>query len=154
MTPTVMLHTKLKIYESMIFSLLPWINYGTSKSNQAYWNTYRQHLNKLRGDSEWCYWNGIIWSWANLFFRKKITFEIKWTLQNFNKVSEKLRLIKFPDYSNHACAINAYKDFVAKFLSVVYSFTSTRTLGVKSNTKPWFNIDVLNVIQNCDNWHR
>ena len=61
---------------------------------------------------------------------------------------DKLRSIKFPDYSNHTCVNHAYQDFVTKFLSAVDSVLPIRTLRVKSNTKPWFDIDVLNSIQN------
>ena len=32
--------------------------------------------------------------------------------------------------------------------SAVYSVSPIRALRVKSNTKPWFDIDVLNAIQN------
>ena len=61
---------------------------------------------------------------------------------------DKLRSIKFPDYSNHTCVNHAYQDFVTKFLSAVDSVLPIRTLRVKSNTKPWFDIDVLNSIRN------
>ena len=61
---------------------------------------------------------------------------------------DKLRSIKFPDYSNHTCVNHAYQDFVTKFLSAVDFVLPIRTLRVKSNTKPWFDIDVLNSIQN------
>ena len=43
---------------------------------------------------------------------------------------------------------HAYQHVVTKFLSAVNSFSSIRTLRVKSNTKPCFDIDVLNVIRN------
>ena len=45
---------------------------------------------------------------------------------------DKLRLIKFPDYSNHACVNNAYQDFVAKFLSAAKFVSPIRILGVKT----------------------
>ena len=48
---------------------------------------------------------------------------------------EKLRAIKFPDYSNHTCVNDAYQDFVTKFLSVIDFVAPIRTLRVKSNTK-------------------
>ena len=35
-------------------------------------------------------WNAIISSWVNLLFKKNVVFENKWTLQNVNKVNEKL----------------------------------------------------------------
>ena len=59
----------------------------------------------------------------------------------------KLRSIKFPDYSNHICVNDAYQDFFIKFLSTVDSVLPIRTLRVKSNIKPWFDIDVLNAFK-------
>ena len=59
---------------------------------------------------------------------------------------DKLRSIKFFGYSNHTCVSNAYQDFVTKFLSAVDSISPIRTLRVKSNTKPWFDIDVLKML--------
>ena len=59
---------------------------------------------------------------------------------------DKLRSIKFFDYSNHTCVNNAYQDFVTKFLSAVDSISPIRTLRVKSNTKPWFDIDILKML--------
>ena len=48
---------------------------------------------------------------------------------------DKLRSIKFPEYSNHTCVNDAYQDFVTKFLSAVDSLSPVRTLRLKSNTK-------------------
>ena len=67
---------------------------------------------------------------------------------------EKLRSIKFPDYSNHTSVNDAYEDFIIRFLSAVNSVPLIRTLTVKSNTKPWFDIDVLNAIRNCDKHYK
>ena len=67
---------------------------------------------------------------------------------------EKLRAIKFPDYSNHTCVNDAYQDFVTKFLSVIDFVAPIRTLRVKSNTKPWFDTNVLNAIRNRDKHYR
>ena len=63
---------------------------------------------------------------------------------------EKLRSIKFPDYSNHTCVIDACQDFVTKFLSEADSVSPIITLRVKSNTKLWFDINFLNAIGNRD----
>ena len=67
---------------------------------------------------------------------------------------DKLRSMKFPDDSNHTCVNHAYQDFITKFLSAVDSVSPIRTLRVKSNTKPWFDIDVLNAIQNRDKLYK
>ena len=53
---------------------------------------------------------------------------------------EQLRAIKFPDCSNYTSVDDACQDFVTKFLSVIGFVTPVRTLSVKSNTKPWFDI--------------
>ena len=42
---------------------------------------------------------------------------------------EKLRSIKFPDYSNHTCVIDACQDFVTKFLSEADSVSPIITLS-------------------------
>ena len=65
----------------------------------------------------------------------------------------RLRSTKFPDYSNNNCVNDAYQGFVTKFLSVNDSVVATRTLRVKPNIKPWFDIDVLHVIPNRDKEH-
>ena len=67
---------------------------------------------------------------------------------------EQLRAVKFPDYSNYTCVNDAYQDFVTKFLSVIDFVAPIRTLGAKSGTKPWFDIDVLNAIRNSDKHNR
>ena len=48
----------------------------------------------------------------------------------------------------------AYLDFVKKFLSVIDFAASIITLKVKSNSKPWFDIHVLNAIQNRDKYYK
>ena len=57
---------------------------------------------------------------------------------------EQLKPIKFPEC--YAYVNDAYKNFVTKFLSVINFVTPITALGVKCNTKSWFDIDVLNVI--------
>ena len=49
---------------------------------------------------------------------------------------------------------DAYQDFVSKFLSVIDFVAPTRTLIVKSNNKPCFDIDVINAIRNQDKHHK
>ena len=48
----------------------------------------------------------------------------------------------------------AYQDFNTKFLSAVDSVSPIRALKVTSNTKPWFDIDVLNAIRNRDKHYK
>ena len=68
--------------------------------------------------------------------------------------ADKLKSIKFTDYSNHTCVNDAYQDFVTRFLSAIDSVSPIRTLTVKSNTKPWFDFDVLNAIRKRDKHHK
>ena len=63
---------------------------------------------------------------------------------------DKLRSITFSDYSNYTCVNHAYQSFVTKFLSAFDSVSQIRTLRLKSNTKPWFDINVLTAIRNHD----
>ena len=67
---------------------------------------------------------------------------------------DKLRSIKFPDYSHHTIVNHAFQDFVTKFLSAVDSVSPIRPLRVKSNTKPRFDIDVINAIRNRDKHYK
>ena len=56
---------------------------------------------------------------------------------------DKLKSMKFPDYSNHICLNNSYQEFATKFyLSAADSISPIRTLRMKSNTKPSFDVDV------------
>ena len=63
---------------------------------------------------------------------------------------EQLRVIKFPDYSTNNCANDAYQEFATKFWSVIDFVAPIRTLRVKYNTKPWFDIKVWGAIRNRD----
>ena len=90
---------------------------------------------------------GLPDQWAHLFYKKNVAFETKWTLRNIYKVNEsyfveQLKAIQFSDYSNYTCVNDAYQDFLTKFLSVIDFVAPIRTLRVKFNTKPCFDIDV------------
>ena len=61
---------------------------------------------------------------------------------------EDLRSKKFIDYSNYKYVDNAYQDFVTTVSSVANFVLPIRTLRVKSNTKPLFDIDVFNTFRN------
>ena len=63
---------------------------------------------------------------------------------------EKLESVKFSDYSNYTCVNDAYQDFGVKFLFVIDFVAQVRTLRAKYNTKPWFDVNVLDVIWNHD----
>ena len=63
---------------------------------------------------------------------------------------EKLESVKFSGYSNYTCVNDAYQDFGVKFLFVMDFVAQVRTLRAKYNTKPWFDVNVLDVIWNHD----
>ena len=46
------------------------------------------------------------------------------------------------------------RTLLLSFLSAVNSASLMRTLRVKSNTKPWFDIDVLNAIRSRDKHYK
>ena len=46
-----------------------------------------------------------------------------------------------------------YRDFASKYLHVVDSISPIRTIRVKSKSKRWFDIDVLNTIQDLDKYY-
>ena len=147
MNPTDKFHPLLKIYESLPFSLSISIYCRANKNYRAYLNTYRSYVKKFnrKGDAGWHYWNGMIQPWAHLLYKKNVTFETNWTLQNITQMKflfEQLMKILFLDYSNYKCVNNAYQDFVRKFYLKLI------------NTKPWFDINVLNAIPNCDKHYR
>ena len=47
-----------------------------------------------------------------------------------------------------------YRDFASKYLHVVDSISPIRTIRVKSKSKRWFDIDVLNTIQDLDKYYK
>ena len=61
-----------------------------------------------------------------------------------------LRPISSINQSSYSRVNDAYKNFAIKFSSADGSFSTTETLRLKSNTKPWFHIDVLNAIPSHD----
>ena len=67
---------------------------------------------------------------------------------------DKLRAMQFPEYTKHTCVYDAYQVFVITFLSAVDSVVPIHSFVVKSNTNPWFDIDVLNAIGNRDNQYK
>ena len=99
----------------------------------------------------------------NLLLKKNIIFEIKWTLWDFTKVNEKLLrwnfcgTIKINKVSLllklYLCE-QCFQNFVTKFLAVVDFVDPVKTSRVKSNTKPCFDIDVLNAIRNRDKYFK
>ena len=81
----------------------------------------------------------------------KLNEHCKISIRSMKKYSneifvEQLTGKQFLDYSNYTCVNDSYQDFVTKFFSIIDFVAPITTLRVKSNTKPWFDIDGLNTI--------
>ena len=67
---------------------------------------------------------------------------------------EQKRKLKFPDYSNYTCVNGAYQDLITKFISVIDFVAPIKTLRVKFNTEPRFDINLLNASRNRKNHYK
>jgi hypothetical protein len=70
-------------------------------------------------------------------------------MKNYTKelFIQKLNEIQFPDYSIFENVNEAYSDFVTKFMSVIDSICPLRQVRIKTNTKPWFDGNILEAIR-------
>ena len=70
-------------------------------------------------------------------------------MKNYTKdlLIQKLSDIQFPDYSVSECVNEAYSDFVSKLMSVIDSISPSKQVRVKSNTKAWFDRNILEAIR-------
>ena len=89
----------------------------------------------------------------------KLNEHCKISIRSMKKYSneifvEQLTGKQFLDYSNYTCVNDSYQDFVTKFFSIIDFVAPITTLRVKSNTKPWFDIDGLNTIWKRDKHYR
>jgi len=71
------------------------------------------------------------------------------SMKNYTKelFIQKLNEIQFPDYSIFENVNEAYSDFVTKFMSVIDSICPLRQVRIKTNTKPWFDGNILEAIR-------
>ena len=70
-------------------------------------------------------------------------------MKNYTKdlFIQKLSEIQFPDYSVSECVNGAYSDFVSKLMNVIDSISPSKQVRVKSNTKAWFDRNILEAIR-------
>jgi len=71
------------------------------------------------------------------------------SMKNYTKelFIQKLSAMQFPDYSIFESVNEAYSDFVTKFMTVIDSISPLRQVRVKTNTKPWFDGNILEAIR-------
>ena len=71
------------------------------------------------------------------------------SMKNYTKDTfiQKLSEIQFPDYSVSECVNGAYSDFVSKLMNVIDSISPSKQVRVKSNTKAWFDRNILEAIR-------
>jgi len=60
---------------------------------------------------------------------------------------QKLSEIQFPDYSIFESINEAYTDFITKFMIAIDSISPLKQVRVKTNTKPWFDGNILEAIR-------
>ena len=71
------------------------------------------------------------------------------SIKNYTKdlFIQKLSEIQFPDYSVSECVNGAYSDFVSKLMNAIDSISPSKQVRVKSNTKAWFDRNILEAIR-------
>ena len=66
-----------------------------------------------------------------------------YTAKNF---VEHLTKIDFPNYKTYFCVNMAYLDFITKLIDVIDSLCPSEKVRIKGNTKPWFDSEVISII--------
>ena len=61
--------------------------------------------------------------------------------------NQKLSEVQFPDYSSFENVNEAYADISSKLIGVIDSIAPLKQIRLKTNTKPWFVIEVLEKIR-------
>ena len=67
------------------------------------------------------------------------------SMKNYTKelFIQKLGEVEFPDYSNFENVNAAYADLSSKFMSVIDNIAPLKQIRLKTNTKPWFDGEIL-----------
>ena len=66
------------------------------------------------------------------------------------KYLEILRQIVLPNYLTYTCVIDAYSDFVHRFVGAIHFTAPVKMIRVKANSKPWFDNQIMSAIQRWD----
>ena len=48
----------------------------------------------------------------------------------------------------------AYLDFVTKIVGVIDSYCPSKRVRIKGNTKPWFDSEVISLVNKCDSCYK
>ena len=74
------------------------------------------------------------------------------SMKNYTKelFIQKLGEVEFPDYSNFENVNAAYADLSSKFMSVIDNIAPLKQIRLKTNTKPWFDGEILERILGRD----
>ena len=70
-----------------------------------------------------------------------------YTAKNF---VEHLKNIDFPNYKAYSCVNMAYLDFISKLTDVIDSLCPSKKIRIKGNTKPWFDSEVILMVNKRD----
>ena len=70
------------------------------------------------------------------------------SMKNYTKelFIQKLSELQFPNYSIFDNVNEAYSDFVTKFMNIIDNISPLKQIRVKTNTKPWFDSEILSAI--------
>ena len=66
-------------------------------------------------------------------------------MKNYSKelFNQKLSEVQFPDYSSFENVNEAYADLSSKLIGVIGSIAPLKQIRLKTNTKPWFDSELL-----------
>ena len=69
-------------------------------------------------------------------------------MKNYTKklFIQKLSELQFPNYSIFHNVNEAYTDFLTKFMNIIDNISPLKQIRVKTNTKPWFDSEILSAI--------
>ena len=67
---------------------------------------------------------------------------------------ELLKKIDFPNYETYACVNMAYLNLVAKIADVIDSYCPSKSVKIKGNTKPWFDSEVISLVNKRDSCYK
>ena len=67
---------------------------------------------------------------------------------------ELLKKIGFPNYETYACVNTAYLDFATKIVDVIDSYCPSKRVRIKGNTKPWFDSEVISLVNKRDSCYK
>ena len=70
-------------------------------------------------------------------------------MKNYTKelFTQKLSEVQFPNYSNFENVNTAYTDLLSKFMSIINKIAPLKQVRLKTNTKPWFDGEILERIR-------